>query len=290
MPLRLPRATDHDLPSDPYGGRSEPSKLRLALAKLLAALPVELALNALVAYLHPPYLVTVAVLAISSTALLVWVLEPAVARGLRTWLHGPALAASRRVHGAEALWRVRATLPGQSADTDQLAQRFAEQDLGVLAVHGHTRPDETRDEYVLAAPQDVPAEMISRTAADAGAADIRVWPTTAMALTDDQTRALLLAARVTADRGELPMALAQLLGARCHTAPDRRSTAVPAPKPRDETRLEVPVPGHGTVILERPGRPFTMAEAARAHRLAEIAGSATSWTDGRREVADRWDA
>jgi hypothetical protein len=278
--LRLPRSTHRNPPSDPYGGRPEPPKTRLALAKLLAALPVELALHALVAYRHPPYLVTVTVLAISSTALLIWVFEPAVTRALRTWLHSPAQAAARRLHGAEALWRVRATLPGHPDSAGRLARSFAERDLDVLGIHGHTLPDQTRDEFVLAAPRHVPAEVITRTAANAGGADIRVWPTTALALTDEQTRALALAARVTADRGELPMALAQLLGARSHAAPDPQPADALGTDAPDDTRLAVSVPGHGTVILDRPGRPFTPTEAARARRLAEIAGTAHT---GRRD-------
>jgi hypothetical protein len=245
----------------------------MTLVRLIAALPAELALNALVTYWEPAYLVSVALLAISSTILVIWVAEPATMRALRKWVHAPSSAAARRLHAAEALWRVRATVPDRPGSLQRLTHGFAEQDLNVLTVHVHALADRVLDEFVLAAPPHVPAEDILRAVTGAGGADVQVWPTTALALADGQTWALTLAARVTADPGELPMALAELLGARIVPAPDPAAVDGPAPDAPGGSSLRVHAPGGGTVVLDRPGEPFTPAEVARAHRLAEVVGA-----------------
>ncbi len=64
-----------------------------------------------------------------------------------------------------------------------------------------------------------------------------VWPTSALALVDGQTKALTLAAQVTANPGS---------------------------------------PWSGLIVVSRPDEPFTPAESARAHRLAEVAVSAAA--------------
>jgi hypothetical protein len=37
------------------------------------------------------------------------------------------------------------------------------------------------------------------------------------------------------------------------------------------TVLKIPTAWHGPIAFHRPGEPFTPAESARAHRLAELA-------------------
>ncbi len=81
----------------------------MALVKLLAVLPLELALHLLVLWLHPPYLLSVLLLAGFSTGLVIWVVEPAAVRGLRAWLHAPTGAGVERLHTSDALWRIRVT-------------------------------------------------------------------------------------------------------------------------------------------------------------------------------------
>jgi hypothetical protein len=117
----------------------------------------------------------------------------------------------------------------------------------------------------------VRAEDIKRTASLAGGAQVQVWPTTALALADGQTRALALAARVTADPDELSMALAELLGAHVMPAGDMDETAALPDGEMAGSKLQVPLPGGGAVFLDRPSEPITPAEAARAHRLADVA-------------------
>jgi hypothetical protein len=241
--------------------------------KLLAALPLELALHLLLLHFHPVYVVSAAALAISSTILAVWVVEPAAVRALRTWLNAPTGAAGQHLHEAEALWRVRATIADRPGRLERLAHGFAEHDLNVLAVHVHTLPDRVLDEFILAAPRRLRPDVIGRTVATAGGADVQVWPTTALALADGQTRALTLAVRVRADPGELPLALAALLGARTRPAPGSSAPDHDASAADDSATLHVPAPDGEAVVLERPGEPFTPAETARAHRLAELAGT-----------------
>jgi hypothetical protein len=62
------------------------------------------------------------------------------------------------------------------------------------------------------------------------------------------------------------LAVAELLGARILTP-----AAAALEKDDAGTRLKIPTAWHGPVIFTRPGEPFTPAESARAHRLAELA-------------------
>jgi hypothetical protein len=74
---------------DSCGRPPRPRRTRLTTVKLTAALPLELALHSLVVLAHPPILLSAVVIAISSTALAVWIVEPAVMRPLGSWLHAP---------------------------------------------------------------------------------------------------------------------------------------------------------------------------------------------------------
>lgn len=251
------------------------------MVKLIAALPLELALNAFTLYWSPPYLVSAAILAISSTILAIWVVEPAAMRALRSWLHAPGHAATRRLQEAEALWRVRATIADRPGSLERLTHGFARHNLNVLAVHVHTLGDQALDEFILATPHDMLAGDIRRTATAAGGADVQVWPTTALALADGQTRALALATRVTADPDELSMALAELLGAHALPADDPAAPGRLASGEKDGSALQVFLPGGGAVVLDRPGEPITPAEAARAQRLADVARASHVAAQGR---------
>jgi hypothetical protein len=118
---------------------------------------------------------------------------------------------------------------------------------------------------------------------DGGGSDPHVWPTTALAMADGQTGALSLAARIAANPEELPLAVAELLHARIEDRPDTDTApaADAAPRyeagkagaglPADGSVLSIPTAWHGPITFSRPGEPFTPAESARAHRLAELA-------------------
>ncbi|MEV6271527.1 amino acid-binding protein [Kribbella sp. NPDC051936] len=249
------------------GRLPHPRRLRLTLAKLVAVAPVELALHAAVLAAHPPYLISVAVLATVTTALVIWVVEPSTMRLLRSWLHAPRV---RPRHGIGTLWRIRVTLDDRAGALENVTRRLAVLDANILGLHVHPIDDGVRDELVVSTPDDVTAADLEVAVESGGGRETHVWPTTALALVDGQTKALSLSARVVADPGELPHAVAELLGARLVT--DRATLA--GQLPGDATVLKVPSPWTGLFVFSRPGEPFTPAESARAHRLAELAEAA----------------
>ena len=262
------------LACDSCGRLPHPHRLRLALVKLAAVFPVELLLHALVLHLHPPYALAVSILTITTTVLVIWVVEPSAMRFLRAWLHAPAVRARGHVHHAPALWRLRVTLDDEPGALEALAHALAGLDANILSLHMHPLQQGSRDELVVATPEHVRAHHLTAAIEAAGDMSAHVWPMTALALLDGPTQALTLAARVTADPGELPLAVAEMLGARVVTdrlwGGDARGGGPP-----DPAVLRIPSPWNGLFIFARD-EPFTPAESARANRLAEIAEVASS--------------
>ncbi|APE36465.1 amino acid-binding protein [Nocardia mangyaensis] len=258
-----PRVTT--LACEVCGRLPHPRRTRLALAKLAAVFPVELALHALVIHLHPPYLVTVVVLTVTTTILVIWVVEPSAMRMLGGWLHGPELRHRDRIDAAPTLWRIRVRLADRPGALETLAAQLAHREANILTVHVHQLEDAVLDELVVSAPAEITAHGITAAVVQAGGSGVRVWPATVLSLIDGQTKALAIAARIVGDPDELPLAVAELLGAR-YLAPG-------TPAAID--------PGEGTVLeldrderhwgFVRPDEPFTPAEIARAHRLADLA-------------------
>jgi hypothetical protein len=266
---------------DVCGRMPHPARLRLTLAKLAAIFPLELALHALIIAVHPPYLVAVSLLAVTTTALAIWVIEPSTMRLLRTWLHAPGHRLRRHTHAgleqAPSLWRIRVTLEDRAGELEQLTHALAELDANILGLHVHPVLDGVRDELVVSTPDGIgPDELLALVTA-AGGRDVHVWPTTTLALVDGQTTALTLSAQVVADPAELPHAVAELLGAQLLTDPHAYQGAA---LPTDGTILKIPSPWSGLYVFIRPGEPFTPAESARAHRLAEVAEAARSLSPG----------
>ena len=237
----------------------------MTLAKLVAVAPVELALHAVVLAAHPPYVVSVAVLASVTTALVIWVVEPSTMRLLRSWLHAPKPLPRQ---GIGTLWRIRVTLDDRAGSLESITRRLADLDANILGLHVHPIDDGVRDELVVATPDAITAADLESAVETGGGRSTHVWPTTALALVDGQTRALSLSARVVADPAELPHVVAELLGAQLVT--DRATLAGQLPG----DILKVPSPWTGLFAFHRPGEPFTPAESARAHRLAELAEAA----------------
>ncbi|MBB6568897.1 amino acid-binding protein [Kribbella sandramycini] len=246
------------------GRLPHPRRLRLTLAKLLAVAPIELALHAIVLALHPPYLLSVAALASVTTVLVIWVIEPSTMRLLRRWLHGPV---RRGPAVADTLWRVRVTVDDRSGALERLTHELTTLDANILDLHVHPLDHGVRDELVVSTPESTGADELHAAIETAGGRDVHVWSTTALALVDGQTKALSLSMRVAADPAELPHAVADLLGARLVT--DHAFLA--GQLPGDRTILKIPSPWAGLFAFTRPGEPFTPAESARAHRLAQLA-------------------
>jgi hypothetical protein len=252
------------------GRLPHPCKLRLALAKLAAVLPVELLLHALVIYYHLSFVLTVTLLTVSTTVLVIWVVEPSAMHLLARWLHAPTLHTRKRLHGAESLWRVRVTRDGHSGSLEAITPELAAVHATILDRQVHPAAEGAPDEFVVGAAEHVREEDLLGAIERSGGVDVALWQTTVLALVDGQTKALTLAARVAATPEELPQALAEMLGAQVVTDP-RLIRAGSERGVEDGTTLQVPSPSTGLIAFSRPDEPFTLAESCRANRLAEIA-------------------
>lgn len=256
-----------ELSCEVCGQMPEPTKARLTLANVAVMLPIELLVHAAVVETHLPYVAKVLVLTLTATILVIWVAEPSAARMLRGWLHAPALRNRKRLGAAPALWRARTVLKDKPGSLQKLTQALAALNTNILSIHVHPVAGGVLDEFVLSAPGEVREAELLRALRAGGGADPHVWPTTALAMADGQTGALSLAARIAASPEELPLAVAELLRARIIAG----NTEVPPQTGGDGTVLKIPTAWHGPITFSRPGEPFTPAESARAHRLAELA-------------------
>ncbi|MBT2533613.1 ACT domain-containing protein [Arthrobacter sp. ISL-48] len=257
-----------DLSCEVCGMMPEPTKTRLTLANVAVMLPIELLVHALVVETQLPYVAKVLVLTLTATVLVIWVAEPSAARVLRSWLHAPALRHRKRLGTAPALWRARTVLRDQPGSLQKITQALARLDTNILSIHVHPVPGGVLDEFVLSAPGNLSERELLDALHDGGGSHSHVWPTTALAMADGQTKALSLAARIADAPDELPLAVAELLRARIVPPAE---AAVVVETDDAGTRLKIPTAWHGPITFVRPGEPFTPAESARAHRLAELA-------------------
>ncbi|MDQ0862542.1 amino acid-binding protein [Arthrobacter globiformis] len=265
-----PTPSAAELSCEVCGQMPEPTKTRLTVANVAVMLPIELLVHALVVQTHLPYLAKVLVLTLTATVLVIWVAEPSAARVLRRWLHAPALRHRRRLGTAPALWRARTVLRDEPGSLKRITRSLALLDTNILGIHVHPVRGGVMDEFVLSAPGEVSERQLLEALADGGGRSTQVWPTTALAMADGQTKALSLAARIAATPGELPLAVAELLSARI-LDPAGESARHVSETNDAGTVLKIPTAWHGPITFFRPGEPFTPAESARAHRLAELA-------------------
>jgi hypothetical protein len=257
-----------DLLCSACGQFPEPPKSRLVVANLAAVLPIELLVHAAVLSAELPYFWKVLTLAVTTTVLVMWVAEPSVARLLRRWLHAAALKHRRRYDAAPALWRARTVVDDRPGSLERITHALSCLDVNILSIQVHPVVGGALDEFVLSTPAGI-TEQDLLDALEAGSGRRpRVWTTTALALADGQTRALGLAAKVAADPDALPHAAASLLSAVVLDDDATRSLPV---LPKDGTVLKIPTVWGAPLLLSRPDEPFTPAESARAHRLAELA-------------------
>jgi hypothetical protein len=261
-----PNTPAAELSCEVCGLMPEPPKTRLTLANVAVMLPIELLVHALVVETHLPYVAKVLVLTLTATILVIWVAEPSAARILRGWLHAPALRHRRKLDAAPSLWRARTMLQDEPGSLQRITRVLARLDTNILSIHVHPVPGGVLDEFVLAAPGTVGERELLAALHEAGGSGPQVWPTTSLAMADGQTKALSLAARIADAPAELPLAVAELLHARILPPSEAAAENYDA-----GTRLKIPTAWHGPITFVRPGEPFTPAESARAHRLAELA-------------------
>jgi hypothetical protein len=255
-----------ELSCEVCGMMPEPPRTRLTVANVAVMLPIELLVHALVVETHLPYVAKVLVLTLTATVLVIWVAEPSAARLLRGWLHAPALHRRRTLDAAPALWRARTVLRDEPGSLEKVTGSLARNGVNILGLHVHPVPGGVLDEFVLSAPGGMGERDLLDALRDGGGAAPHAWPTTALAMADGQTKALSLAARIAEAPAELPLAVAELLRARI-VPPSDISAAVAG----GGDVLKIPTAWHGPIVFARPGEPFTPAESARAHRLAELA-------------------
>ena len=254
------------------GRLPHPHKVRLALAKLTAVFPIELLLHVLVIYFHMSFALTVTLLAVTTTVLVIWVVEPSAMRLLARWLHAPALHARARIHGAESLWRIRVSHEDHLGSLAAITPELAALRATILERRVHRLSHEAPDEIVVEAGAHIREEDLLGAIERGGGVNVDLWPTTALALVDGQTMALTLAARVAVTPEELPRAVAEMLNAQVVTDPQVIQAGPRAAK--DGSTLQIPSPWSGLFVFCRPDEPFTPAESCRANRLAQIAEAA----------------
>jgi hypothetical protein len=217
---------------------------------------------------HLSLVAKVLVLTMTATSLVIWVAEPSVMRLLRRWLHAPILRERRRLHSAGSLWRLRLTVEDTPGSLEAVTKQLSLLEGNILSVQVQHAGEGAIDEFVIDVPEQITARDLVEAIEDGGGRDPQVWPTTALALVDGPTKALAAAVRVAGSPKDLPEAVADLLGAEVVDGGPGAPTSFLS---GDATRLKVHSPWRGAVVLARPGQPFTPAESARAHRLAELA-------------------
>lgn len=170
--------------------------------------------------------------------------------------------------------RIRTTVDERPGRLASLASALAHRGGNILGLSVQSDAGGTVDEFVA----DIPAapETVREALEAAGGRDVVVVPATAHELTDEPTRALLLASRLRTMPWRLPELLAELL-----RADDARWVYGEAVSDLpDPTRLIVPVAPKRAVRLRRSELPFTLTEAARAASFARLAQPATEQSGG----------
>jgi hypothetical protein len=194
-------------------------------------------------------------------------------RLLTRWSHAPAVQARERLHVAKSLWRIRVTLDDEPGSLEAITHELTALRATILDLKIHPLVEGARDDIVVAAAEPVREDDLLRAIERAGGVDVHLWRTTALVLIDGPTKALTLAARVAANPGELPLAVADMLDAQVVT--DLRLTQGRSERETgDGTTLRISSPWTGQFVFSRTDEPFTPAESARANALAQIAEAA----------------
>jgi hypothetical protein len=174
---------------------------------------------------------------------------------------------------AESLWRIRVSHEDQPGSLAAITPELAALRATILDRQVHPLTEGARDEIVVGAAEHIREEDLLGAIERGGGVDVDLWPTTALALVDGQTKALTLATRVALTPEELPLAVAEMLGAQVVTDP-QIIQGCSSRGADDGSTLQVPSPWSGLFVFARPDEPFTPAESARANRLAQIAEAA----------------
>ncbi len=190
---------------------------------------------------------------------------------------GSALPVADDAGSPMALWRVRMRVVERPGRLAQVAAAFGRLRCDILALHiaptgsSAITPAgcDALDEFVVEAPRELTPGVLSAALAEAGGRDVVIVPAQVKDLTDPAVQALVLAQRVGADPGSLPEALAELL--RVSEIEWRRPGDTVDEGAELNTTMVISVNPDRTLLIRRPGLPFTPTEAARAAALTAAA-------------------
>lgn len=190
---------------------------------------------------------------------------------------GPSETGRDALSGATTLWRMRTTVKDEPGSLAALCTALAGLKVDILSLQTHPLTEGTVDEFLLRAPEELPAAEIGGAVSDSGGSATWIERGDAHDLVDAPTRILGLATRTALDAAELPLALRQLLG-RCTirslpaTAPGsgRAQESAPVEGALEDTVMRLRAPEGGVITVERPYLPFTPTEFARARALVEL--------------------
>ncbi|MET7936790.1 GNAT family N-acetyltransferase [Streptomyces sp. NPDC005322] len=189
----------------------------------------------------------------------------------------PAGAPRAEDREATTLWRMRTTVRDEPGSLAALCAALAQHRVDILSLQTHPLGNGTVDEFLLRAPEALPAAELTRAVTDGAGSGTWVERADTHDLVDAPTRVLTLATRTALDAAELPLALRQLLG-RCtiHSLPAKSLTGrrldgtPPVEGVLEETVMRLRDPSGGAITIERPYLPFTPTEFARARALVEL--------------------
>jgi GNAT superfamily N-acetyltransferase len=174
--------------------------------------------------------------------------------------------------------RIRTTVDERPGRLASLAAALAAKGGNILGLSVQPDTDGTVDEFVADIPAS--AEAVRSALEAAGGRRVQVVAATAHELTDEPTRALLLAVRLRDMPWRLPEVLADLL-----RADDARWVyGTEVSDLPDPTLLTVPVAPRRAIRLRRLGLPFTLTEAARAAALVRLAQPPAEIVSGDRSL------
>ena len=135
-------------------------------------------------------------------------------RLLGGWLHGPPDGRHGHLSTGQSLWRIRVRVSDQPGQLESLARNLAKLDANILTVHVHHLDGGSLDESDRrGGPGDVTGGAVACRPGRGRPQCGHLAGFGARADRRPQTKALTLASRVAADPSELPLSIAELLGA-----------------------------------------------------------------------------
>jgi GNAT superfamily N-acetyltransferase len=177
------------------------------------------------------------------------------------------------------LWRVRATVDDRPGFLAVLTASLALKSVNILSVQVHGTEAGAVDDFLVDAPNDLTEGELLAAVERGRGRDPWVRRTEAHHLVDPPTEVLSAATRIVRD----PDDLADALGGMLLATVARRVAPADSYRPGfADTRMHIPDPAGGTLLVQRPAPPFTPAEYARARALVELAAEV------RRTAGMRW--